>query len=311
MQCRVGRTPTNAALREALRVHFSMRFGVGMALTRWPRYSIRTLLVVIAALSIWLGYQTHRAREQRAALERIHELGGTVQFDYQYDGSGTFQADAAAPGPVWLRKIIGGEYFDDVAYVYLSSSDVTNDDLRLFRSLPDVETLWLSNTGVSDQGMGHLSGLARLKLLFLQQTKVGDDGLTHLGGLTKLEGLSLDNTRVTDAGFIHLTGLKSLISLNLSDTRLSGDELRHVHSLPKLEYINLMRTAVTDASLRAFDTSTTLWWIDLRNTAVTDDGVRHLLTVPAIKKIEITAGQASPETVSAALTKCQVVVHAN
>jgi hypothetical protein len=283
--------------------------GTVMPRGRFFRFSIRTLLVAIAGLSIWLGIQTHRAREQRAALERIRRLGGAVRFDYQHDESGDFHDDANPPGPAWLRRTIGGEYFDEVVYVYLSFSKVTDDDLRLFRSLPEVETLWLSNTGVSDVGMAHLAGLQKLKHLFLQDTKVGDDGLAHLKGLHQLTGLSLGNTRIADAGLKHLGEMNALISLNLPDTQVTGEGIRYVCNLPKLEYISLMRTAVTDESIRAFDHATTPWWIDLRYTAVTDQGVRHLLSVPSIRKIEITAAQANPDTIQSASPKCQLVVH--
>jgi len=80
---------------------------------RWFQFSLRTLLVLLTVLCVWLGVTVNRARKQREAVAAIEALGGYVRYEYQY-GSGQ-----EPPGPKWLRELIGEEYFVSVVYVVL------------------------------------------------------------------------------------------------------------------------------------------------------------------------------------------------
>ena len=50
---------------------------------RWLRFSLRTLLVVVTVLGVWLGVQVNPVRKQRNAVAWIQEVGGTVTYDYE------------------------------------------------------------------------------------------------------------------------------------------------------------------------------------------------------------------------------------
>jgi hypothetical protein len=39
--------------------------------TRWPRFSLRTMFVVVAVFGVWLGWQVNTVHERRAVLDRI------------------------------------------------------------------------------------------------------------------------------------------------------------------------------------------------------------------------------------------------
>ncbi|HUE72833.1 MAG TPA: hypothetical protein VMP01_18250 [Pirellulaceae bacterium] len=58
------------------------------------RFSLRTLFIVFTVGCIWLGIVTKRARDQRAAVDRILQLRGFVSFDYEFDKSGRRIKDA-------------------------------------------------------------------------------------------------------------------------------------------------------------------------------------------------------------------------
>ena len=53
------------------------------------RFRLRTLMLLVTLLSIWLGLVTARARRQQAAVDAIRKLGGTVYYDYQLKKAGT------------------------------------------------------------------------------------------------------------------------------------------------------------------------------------------------------------------------------
>src|SRR5262245_19997517 len=63
---------------------------------RWLRFSLRTMLLLITALCIWLGYQVNAARRQREALAAIARAGGTVYFDRRTP-------------PDWLHQFLGDD----------------------------------------------------------------------------------------------------------------------------------------------------------------------------------------------------------
>ena len=51
--------------------------------SRWFRFSLRTLLLLIAVLCVWLGIQVNAARRQREAVAAIQSAGGSVVYDYE------------------------------------------------------------------------------------------------------------------------------------------------------------------------------------------------------------------------------------
>src|SRR5262245_63470489 len=92
--------------------------------TRWFRFSLRTLLLLIAALCVWLGIQVNAAHRQKEAVAAITKAGGTVIYDYQnlqlVDRAGiTWDDSRLPPGPAWLRQRIGDDYFRTVVDVSL------------------------------------------------------------------------------------------------------------------------------------------------------------------------------------------------
>src|SRR6476659_4651164 len=90
--------------------------------SRWFRFSLRTLLLLITALCVWLGIQVNAARRQREAVAAILKAGGRVHYDYEIvpqpwppktlqTGIYGIDPQAKLPGPAWLRQGIGDDSF--------------------------------------------------------------------------------------------------------------------------------------------------------------------------------------------------------
>jgi hypothetical protein len=166
---------------------------------RWYQFSLRTLFVFTTLCAVacsWLAVKMQQARKQREAVEAIQKLGGEVKYDYQE----TTILNPQPPGPAWLRKLFGDDFFATVTSVRLSS-DANLGDLK---GLTDVRALFLSNIWVTDAGLENLTGMTQLITLFLDDTQVTDAGLEHLKGLTQLQMLYVGNTQVTEAGVTKL-----------------------------------------------------------------------------------------------------------
>src|SRR5262245_17156491 len=80
---------------------------------RFLTFSVRTLVLVTAAIAVWLGMLVRNAEKQRRAVARLQELGASVRYDYQ-----DANIKASPPGPNWLRNLIGDDYFCTVTFVF-------------------------------------------------------------------------------------------------------------------------------------------------------------------------------------------------
>ncbi len=218
------------------------------------QFSIRSLLLMVVAVAVpcsWLGVEMKAAREQEKAVDELTTLHEFVQYDWQLIADGTLPPNAQPPGPEWLRKLLGSDFFTSVVLV-------------------------VCNYEKTDAGLAHLAGLTQLYDLNLDKTQITDAGLVHLVGLTHLQGLCLGNTQITDAGLLHLAGLTQLQRLILDNTRITDAGLVHLARLTQLQELLLDNTQITDAGLAHIAGLTRLQLLGLNDTQVTDEGVKKL-----------------------------------
>ncbi len=100
-----------------------------------------------------------------------------------------------------LAATIGGFSRQDAAQrtsvLDLSHTASGDGDLALVARFDDLRWLYLQETRVTDAGLQHLEPLRNLSLLHLGNTAITDAGLTYLQSLPNLETLHLQGTRVT------------------------------------------------------------------------------------------------------------------
>ena len=216
---------------------------------RWYQFSLRTLLiftVLCAVAASWFGNKIEQKRIERDAVAAIVEFGGEAHYDYER------VYGAKPPGPEWLRKLLGENFFSEVVAV----------DLRESRD--------------ADVGLVNVKELPRLDWLFVAGSKATDAGLVNIQGLTQLQTLSLMNTQVTDAGLVDLKTLTGLRRVNLVATKVTDAGLECLKGLNQLQLLILAETNVTDAGLENLKGLTRLQKLDLRDTKVTEAGVNDL-----------------------------------
>ena len=161
---------------------------------RFFRYSLRTMLVVVLVLSVWLGWMANRAAKQRRAVALVKELGGSVTYDCQARftttggsrrnlvvNTGEMTIYEPPPEDDLLHKYIGHDWFHDVGHVVLVGTDVTDEQLeQVVDGLPNIVQLTLINCCITDAGLEHLALLKKLETVFLHGTSVTDDGIARL-----------------------------------------------------------------------------------------------------------------------------------
>jgi len=252
--------------------------------TRWLRFNVRTLLLVITVLCVWLGLQVNAARRQRNAVAAILKAGGTVYYDYQivFETSvqwpiKSFDDTKPPPGPAWLRRQIGDDYFRTVAAVYfLDIATVDKADLDRLAELRGLKALLSSGTAIVDKDLTVLASLHELEALVLIHTPVNGSILASLPNPRCLNSLWLIETDVDDAAIESIEKMTGLVHLRLTSSRITDAGLEHLRNLRKLEYLYLSHTGITDAGLQRLAGLKQLKLVTLEGTQVSSAGVSVL-----------------------------------
>jgi hypothetical protein len=185
---------------------------------RWYQYRLRTLLIVMTLLAIWMAHISHRARQQKLAVERILRLDGVIKYDYEEPTANfpdCITRDSSIrefltptppppPGPTWLRSLLGEDYFQTVVALGLCNSIVNDGDLSVLLNLPDLKILRLDNNNFTDDALAYVKKLNKLEILYIRGTAISDQGLEQLKELPHLQKLTLSYTKVTDEGIKQL-----------------------------------------------------------------------------------------------------------
>jgi Leucine rich repeat len=278
---------------------------------RWHQYSLRTLMIIVTLFAVacsWFTVQMQQAKRQREAVEALIKLGGFVGYDYETNSDGFMRIRGVKPpGPEWLRRLLGDDFFNNVVYVNLTGSDVTTDmrnilvsqgsighpslevtktGLEQLEKLKQLRTLRLSKTQITDDGLEHLVELKQLITLFLDETNITDTGLKNLKGLKQLRYLYLNGTQVTDNGLEQLKGLNRLHNLELGNTKITDAGMVRLKGLTQLRILWLDNNQITGAGFKHLEGLRQLEYLDLRKTKVTNGAVKDLQKALPKLKIE-------------------------
>ncbi len=271
-------------------------FADALLFRRQFQFGIRSLLLLVVVIALpcsWLAVEMKEAREQREAVDVVYKVGGSANWDGELEI--TYE-------PVWLRHVVGDDFFGTVLQVDIvrstvsdaelgtickrlphievldlfSSGQITDAGLEHLRGLPQLHRLEIGETQVSDAGLKALKGMSRLQSLDLYRTQVSDAGLECFTGMSQLRNLSLVGTKITDAGLHHLAGLSQLQELYLNDTQITGVGLENLTGLSHLHLLFLDHTKVTDIGLEHLKDLGQLRELYLDTTQITDAGLKHL-----------------------------------
>ena len=274
---------------------------VGRPGRRWCRYSLRALLLLVLLVSIGMSLfatRMRRATRQRDAVAAIEKSGGWVYYYHQFDPpdySCFSFPRPPPPGPLWLRNLLGDDFFTSVVEAYVESDtdlkylkqldqlkrlgcapEVTEAGLAHLKELRQLRHLDLSERRVTGATFEHIVALAELEELHLGLTDTGDAELERLETMTRLRWLGLGGTKITDAGLRHLEGLTRLEHLTLNQTQIGDAGVEHLKGLKQLKELGLGQTRVSDASLEHLTGFQHLVRLELQRTKVSAEGVRKV-----------------------------------
>jgi len=295
-----------------------------MARRRWLQFSIRTVLLVTAAVGIGLAAFNGKAARQRQAVEAIRPHGGRVTYDWQdaagwEDGSGLGGGDWGLMKPVTAvqasRKQSSAYEIrfcripteaDFPAATELGVPQWLRDWLGphyfhdivavdLFGADDAVKVLpWLDDlpglkrldlgTGLTEADLAALPRLHRLERL--EGFAFSDASLVYVKNLPMLRELDLRRHAVSDEGLQHLAGLTCLESLELADVPLTDAGLAHLAGLRSLRELSLRDSRITENGLASLGRLGNLQRLDLGETAVTG-AYFHLLAPLPLEELSL------------------------
>ncbi len=178
------------------------------ARTRAFRFSVRTLLVLMLGVAIWLGFIANAANRQKSAVAGLRQAGIAVHYDYQvealtrseltfseghkarwlYPSNFTNQVPTHPNAPSWLRRMTGDEYFQVVSTVSIYDNFRTD--------------LWtVEYRSYIDASLPHLKRLPHVKQVFLHQPRDHADSPIFTGAKELLKR-ELPQAEITVMGFV-------------------------------------------------------------------------------------------------------------
>jgi hypothetical protein len=125
--------------------------------------------------------------------------------------------------------------------------NITNEALRHFAAMQQLELLRLTGTGIDTAGLLHVAQHRRLKVLDLADTSLDDEDLREIGKLADLRQLGLAGTRLNGSGLVQLAGLKYLVALNLTRTAVGDEDILAIAKLRSLKRVAVGNTMITAA----------------------------------------------------------------
>jgi internalin A len=270
---------------------------------------LRTLLLAITLLGIWLGVIVERARTQREAVATILELGGSVYYKHQRVRGVGLVSGAAPPGPAWLRRWIGDDYFQTPLDVNIRSSRDSDACVAAAARLAGLEDLSVDSEAIDDDGYGgyyqgwsdtphrvqgkpltdrgmeSIGRLTGLTWLTIGGAAITDEGLRHLAPLTRLKHLRIWRCAITGTGLLYLPRPDRLDELNLSSTRLNDLGLESLRGMNRLQLLGLGRTHISDKGLAYLSGLTGLEHLGLGETDISDAGLPCLAALTRLKSL--------------------------
>ncbi len=278
---------------------------------RWLRLSVRALLALVAALAIALGWWSHLAHEQAAAVAAIRAVDpqAGIQYDNEPPGRGGENDPINLVRSPWvpeaLERWLGVDYFFRVRILglgkkgtELSPADrrqITNQlgrlphlkqlvvpfpiddaDLAPLARMTELKDLILgdSNPGLTDRTLAVIGRLSRLEELEIGDTSVTDAGLAHLAHLSRLENLSIGDASVTDAGLAHLARLDQLQTLFIGHP-------------PRAQSAGAGRVAITGSGFTALGRLPHLRLLQLFSTTLSGPGLAGIGRLTHLKELAL------------------------
>ena len=218
------------------------------------RFNLRTMLILVLLVSAWLAWHLDRAKKQERAANGVIDTGGSIKYDFQFDGEpafgkqSNFIEDAESPYPKFLLDVLGYNFFHSVV-----SIDLANNENGGMQN-KELKTEWAEQLG----------SLKNLQFAYMRWSQVDDKVLKRLGKLKHLRVVHVWRAdSITDEGIRDLVNCRNLEQAHFYFSGLTDESLKHLSTLPEIEVIHLQGNSLSDAGLKFLRDKTKLTELSL------------------------------------------------
>ena len=290
-----------------------------MRLRRLSSFSLRTGMLAVTVLGVWLGLHYRSVSQQRDLAEAVRRYGGDVLYDYEIDADGTSpNVQRDAPVAPWLLNRLGRDHFHHLAGVNLAMSQETWTAggspaliLPRLRELPRLKMLVIGPQPVTDDDLRHVGELTELRFFCAEDGReVTDQGVQHLRNLRELRALALPMSNLTDQSLSVLSRLPKLRDLYVHGCQLTDEGLEHLGNMPQLRSLLILGgdAVFTDAGLAELGKLTRLESVTLNGMDATDEGLRHLGSLKSLRQLSLFDSNLDATWLSEQLPQCWIHV---
>jgi hypothetical protein len=215
------------------------------------RFTLRLLLAGITLLCLALGWWTHRAREQRRAIDRIEAAGGGVAYNFFHSGqtpAGEFWYESSLPP--WLNSTFGYDFF----HTAIEADIYDRSTMPELRRLPYLQDLFIKANDLTDEDLAVLSSLPRLRTLWVHGehhgqnrdtnlTLIGDRSLDAIAALPQLERASIHGRAFSRKGIEALSVAPMLDNLEIAsfDSNVNSDDFEPLKRQGRIRHLDAWR----------------------------------------------------------------------
>jgi hypothetical protein len=285
------------------------------------RIKRRLCVAMVAAVSILCLAVGATWWQGRPTIRQIDDAQGR----YSWSKSGLF-GKRLSELPSLTRRTLGNlmAFDSDVATVAVQGPNADDALMSKLSKLPDLRILEMFDASVTDAGLAELARSRSLRcVLLMHSTKFTDSGLASLQPLRRLWKLAIVGTpliegsglaglssvgnlevsgcmRFDDTSLARLSGLTRMNVLHLCDTSITIAGMEHLVHFPNLEHLGLQTMSIDDTGIATIvRTCPQLESISLVHTGVTEAGFTRLADLKRLKRVDISAGTASPAAIGA------------
>jgi hypothetical protein len=244
---------------------------------RWPRFSVRSLLVLVTVSGLVLGAYTIFVRSHFQAYHREQATIAQLQ-----DLEAVVSVFRRPRGPAWFQKWKGGIYSHRVVELQISCRVLSKELFAKLTAFGHLESLTINGNKISDQALAQLAPIRTLRSLSLRITHMQNSGQHALRQL-RLELLELitDHFGTNETNWIE--DLNELKQLELT-APVADSDLKSLEPLPNLEELAISSKGVTDAGLVHLARFPNLRKLTL-GCPVSDAGMVHLIPLKRLERL--------------------------
>ncbi len=239
------------------------------------RFSIRTVLVIVALVAIALGFYIMPGIEQERRIDRLSNLGARINYldELPYGNSAH-----PMPGPDWARNILGEHFFTTPSEVlFIGDCADTPAAVELISGFPFVKRLTLGAPSPSAADLSKLRRIRCLENLSAVDLRFGDDAVKEIGTFQSLKQLQLRNCNISDNGVENISHLDQLEWLDLGENpSISDAGVQAIPKLTKLNVLSLQKCSLTFHRQTNFQNLRRLQHLTLSDTNLDDEGAKNL-----------------------------------